>query len=124
MLPGCVPWPEEFAHEYRRKGYWLDLSIPQVFARIAGAAPDRLAVVDGDCRMSLGMLWEQSGRLAAHFRSLGLRPRQRAVFQLPNKAEFPIAFLALLRAGVIRTVLIDREAIFVGYGGVFLCLGR
>jgi len=109
MLPGCVPWPEEFAHEYRRKGYWLDLSIPQVFARIAGAAPDRLAVIDGDCRMSLGMLWEQSGRLAAHFRSLGLRPRQRAVFQLPNKVEFPIAFLALLRAGVIPVMALPSH---------------
>ncbi len=67
MLPGCVPWPKELGREYRRKGYWLDVSIPQMFARIADAAPGRLAVVDGDRRISLDTLWEQSGHLAAHF---------------------------------------------------------
>ncbi len=101
MLPGCVPWPEELGREYRRKGYWLDVSIPQLFARLAASTPDRLAVVDGDRRISLGVLWQQSERLAAHFHGLGLRSRQRVVFQLPNGVEFLIAFLALLRIGVI-----------------------
>lgn len=109
MLPGCVSWPEEFAREYRRKGYWLDVSIPQFFARLAAAAPDRLAVVDGDRRVSLGALWEQSGNLAAHFRSLGLQPRQRAVFQLPNGVEFLISFLALLRTGVIPVMALPSH---------------
>ncbi len=119
MLPGCVPWPEALGREYRGKGYWLDLSIPQAFARLAGAAPDRLAVVDGDRRMSLGMVWEQSGRLAAHFRRLGLRPRQRAVFQLPNGIEFLIAFLALLRAGVIPVMALPshRQTEIAHYAG-------
>jgi len=109
MLPGCVPWPEELGREYRRKGYWLDVSIPQFFARLADAAPERLAIVDGDRRVTLGMLWEQSGQLAAHFRGLGLQPRQRAVFQLPNGVEFLIAFLALLRVGVIPVMALPSH---------------
>lgn len=109
MLPGCVPWPEELGREYRRKGYWLDVSIPQYFARLAGAAPERLAIVDGERRISLGQLWEQSGQLAAHFRGLGLQSRQRAVFQLPNGAEFLIAFLALLRVGVIPVMALPSH---------------
>lgn len=109
MLPGCAPWPEEFGQEYRRKGYWLDISIPHLFARLASAAPERLAIVDGDRRISLGALWEQSGQLAAHFRGLGLQPRQRAVFQLPNGGEFLIAFLALLRVGVIPVMALPSH---------------
>jgi 2,3-dihydroxybenzoate-AMP ligase len=109
MLPGCVPWPEELGREYRRKGYWLDLSIPQIFARIACTEPDRIAVVDGDRSISVGMLWEQSGQLAANFLRLGLRPRQRAVFQLPNGIEFLITFLALLRAGVVPVMALPSH---------------
>jgi 2,3-dihydroxybenzoate-AMP ligase len=119
MLPGCVPWPKELAREYRRKGYWLDVSIPHLFARIADAAPGRLAVVDGDRRISLETLWEQSGHLAAHFHRLGLRSRQRAVFQLPNSIEFLVAFLALLRAGVIPVMALPshRQSEIVHYVG-------
>jgi 2,3-dihydroxybenzoate-AMP ligase len=101
MLPGCVPWPEELAREYRRKGYWKDQSIPQMFAAHAAADPQRIAVIDGERRLTLAALWQQSGRLAAHFHRAGLRSRQRVVFQLPNGAEFPVVFLALLRIGVI-----------------------
>lgn len=119
MLPGCVPWPEELGREYRRKGYWLDISIPQLFARLAGAEPDRLAIVEGERRINLGELWDQSGHLAAHFHGLGLRSRQRAVFQLPNGAEFLIAFLALLRVGVIPVMALisHRQAEIAHYVG-------
>jgi 2,3-dihydroxybenzoate-AMP ligase len=109
MLPGCVPWPEELEREYRRKGYWRDVSIPQFFARLAGDEPERLAVVDGDRRMSLSAIWEESGRLAAHFHGLGLRSRQRAVFQLPNGADFLITFLALLRVGAIPVMALPSH---------------
>lgn len=101
MLTGCIPWPEDLAREYRRKGYWKDQSIPQLFGAMAAADPQRIAVVEGERRVTLDELWRQSGRLAAHFHRLGLRSRQRVVFQLPNGAAFPITFLALLRIGVI-----------------------
>jgi len=101
MLPGCTPWPEELASLYRRKGYWEDVPIPQLFASLSAAAPDRIAIIDGARRLTLGMLWQQSTRLAAHFHNAGLRSRQRVVFQMPNSAEFVAAFLALVRIGVI-----------------------
>jgi 2,3-dihydroxybenzoate-AMP ligase len=80
-----------------------------MFARIVNAAPRRLAVVQGERRISLGELWEQSGHLAAHFRGLGLQSRQRAVFQLPNGVEFLVSFLALLRAGVIPVMALPSH---------------
>ncbi len=101
MLPSCTPWPEELASLYRRKGYWEDVPVPQLFASLASATPDRIAIIHGARRLTLGTLWQQSIRLAAHFHKAGLRSRQRVVFQMPNSAEFVTTFLALVRIGAI-----------------------
>lgn len=101
MLHACVPWPEANARLYRDKGYWEGLTIAEVIEREAVAHPEREAVFDGTRRINLGELWQASGRLAVGFVQLGLKPLDRVVFQLPNTPEFIIAFLALMRIGVI-----------------------
>lgn len=101
MLQGCVPWPEAYARLYRDKGYWEELTIADVFERLALTHPDREAVFDGARRITFGQLWEASGRLAVHFIELGFKGLDRVVFQLPNTSEFIVAFLALMRIGVI-----------------------
>lgn len=101
MLQGCVPWPAESARQFRAKGYWEDVSIPALFAAMAAGEPDRIAVVDGERRVTLSALWAASGRLAAHFHRLGLGIGDRVVFQLPSSVAFFESFLALLRLGVI-----------------------
>ena len=101
QLDGFVPWPEEFGRLYRERGYWEGHSIADVFERLAAEHPDREAICDGTRRISYGQLWAASGRLAVGFVELGFRPPDRVVFQLPNTAEFIIAFLALMRIGVI-----------------------
>ena len=101
MLQGCIPWPEEFARAYRAKGYWQDRTIPQVFDALAGAAPARVSIVDGERRMTLAELQARSRALAAHFHAAGLRAGDRVVFQMPNGAAFFEVFLGLLRIGVI-----------------------
>ncbi len=101
MLPGCTPWPDELALSYRIKGYWGDLSIPDLFDELAAEAPDRIAVIDGDARATLTGLCDDSERLAAHFHRLGLGKGDRVIFQLPSSIGFFSTFLALLRIGAI-----------------------
>ncbi len=101
MLKGCTPWPEEFARAYREKGYWCDQTIPQFIEKLSQKRPDHVAVIDSDRRLTLSQWWDGSLRLAAHFYGLGLRKGDRAVFQMPNGADFFIVFLALTRLGVI-----------------------
>ncbi|MBI4967923.1 MAG: AMP-binding protein [Rhodospirillales bacterium] len=101
MLQGCVPWPNEFSQRYREKGYWKGLTIGDVLAQRAAADPERQALYDGQRRFSYGDVWRLSGRLAVGLLELGLKPLDRVVFQLPNSAEFVIAFFALMRIGVI-----------------------
>jgi 2,3-dihydroxybenzoate-AMP ligase len=109
MLQECVPWPEAYARLYRDKGYWEGLTIADVFERQAADHSDREAVFDGTRRLSLGELWEASGRLAVGFVRLGLKPLDRVVFQLPNTSEFIVALLALMRIGVIPVMALPAH---------------
>lgn len=109
MLPGFVPWPASFARTYRGKGYWEGFGIGDVFERLATLHPERPAIVDGATRLSVGELWQQSGWLAAQFAQMGLKPRDRVIFQLPNSNEFILSFLALMRIGVIPVMALPAH---------------
>ena len=74
---------------------------PRRFKETATEAPDRIVVIEGDARTTLAGLWNDSGRLAAHFHRIGLRRGDRVVFQLPSSIAFFSTFLALLRIGTI-----------------------
>ncbi|CAA6603965.1 2,3-dihydroxybenzoate-AMP ligase [Rhodospirillaceae bacterium LM-1] len=101
MLEGCVPWPDDFAKRYRAMGLWQDITLFEMMERSAERWPDRVAIVDGPQQMTYAQLIEQAKRLSAGFHELGLRPLDRVVFQLSNSSAFVVAFLALLRIGVI-----------------------
>ena len=109
MLAGCTPWPEEFARRYRERGYWEGITLFEMLARAAAAAPDRIALVDGERRASYRELVEQAGRLAAGLWQLGLRPTERVLFQLGNGLDFVVAFFALLRIGVIPVMVLPAH---------------
>jgi len=44
MLPGCVPFPDEYAERYRREGYWRGERLGDLLRRWAAAGGDRVAV--------------------------------------------------------------------------------
>ena len=45
---GAVPWPEEYAGRYADKGYWEGTTIGDRLHAAADAAPDAVALVDGE----------------------------------------------------------------------------
>jgi long-chain acyl-CoA synthetase len=61
--------------------------------------PDRDGVVFYGNRIPYGRLWEESMRLAAALKTLGLERGDRAAFLLPNVPQFIIAYNATLAAG-------------------------
>jgi 2,3-dihydroxybenzoate-AMP ligase len=101
MLSGVVPWPPDFAERYRRRGYWEGRTLAAAFEQSFEAHADRLAVVDGDRRLTYGELAQLVDRLALHLGERGVREGERAVFQLPNVLEFVIAYLACIKTGAI-----------------------
>ncbi|MHA1538067.1 MAG: (2,3-dihydroxybenzoyl)adenylate synthase [Alphaproteobacteria bacterium] len=101
MLEGCTPWPDEFAARYRAAGYWRDLTLAEMLDESIREHGSRIAIVDGERRVSYSQLGQSIDRLAVQLAEAGLASLERVVFQLPNTLEFVVAFFALQRIGVI-----------------------
>jgi 2,3-dihydroxybenzoate-AMP ligase len=101
MLDGCVPWPDELAARYRAAGLWEGVTIFEMVERSAARAPEAIAVVHGERRISYAALVATAERLGAGFWALGVRPLDRVVVQLPNGLDFVFVYLALVRIGAI-----------------------
>lgn len=65
------------------------------------ARTDRIALVHGDERLTYAELGERVDRLAGALAARGLTDGAPVAVVLPNVPAFPIAFLALLRAGAV-----------------------
>lgn len=72
---------------------------------IAGKAPDRIALVDGERRMSYGALWAQSLAFADALRQRGLQPGDRVAIILPNRIEAVVAMYGAWLAGGVGVPL-------------------
>jgi 2,3-dihydroxybenzoate-AMP ligase len=109
MLEHCTGWPEEFARRYRQQGYWANITLHDMLANAIRAAPERIALVQDERRISYLQLGDMIIRLAGRLTNLGFRPLDRVIFQLPNSIEFVIAFFALLRIGVIPVLALPAH---------------
>ncbi|MER5180549.1 AMP-binding protein [Streptomyces sp. NPDC002896] len=98
---GAVPWPDAYAKLYTEKGYWTGEALGDALLAVADAAPDAVALVDGDQTVTHRQLAERADATALRLAELGLRPDDRLVVQLPNTLEFVVLTYACLRLGVI-----------------------
>ena len=94
---------------YRAKGWWPGERLCDRYAVLAQRFQDRLAVADATGRrLSHGMLWRESGRLAEKLEEGGIGRGDIVVLLLPNVVDGQIAFVALLRLGAIPASLPTR----------------
>ncbi|MFM2055666.1 MAG: hypothetical protein RLY71_51 [Pseudomonadota bacterium] len=101
MLAGFVAWPTEDVARWTSAGYREGRVVADIVRDTAVQLPDKLAVIEGNRRVSYAQLSQQVDRLAVELRHTGLKPLDRVVMQLPNSIEFVVAFLALMRLGAI-----------------------
>jgi 2,3-dihydroxybenzoate-AMP ligase len=101
VLTGGVGWPAEFVRRYRERGYWKDITLGEAFDGSVAAHHERIAVVDGDRRVTYGDLGRLVDRLALQLAGRGISEGERVVFQLPNVLEFVVAYFACLKVGAI-----------------------
>nr|AFV52187.1 acyl-CoA synthetase [Streptoalloteichus sp. ATCC 53650] len=106
---GTVPWPEDVVAEYVAKGYWQGVPLGRHFLAAADAAPDAIALVDGDTRLTFHDLAARADGAALRLRDLGLRADDRVLVQLPNRWEFVVLFLACLRSGVLPVLALPAH---------------
>ncbi|HST42431.1 MAG TPA: AMP-binding protein [Conexibacter sp.] len=103
--------PQELLEEWRRVGYHTDALVgPLIFARLA-QTPGRVAVIDGERRITCGELVVQAGSLAAAFRAAGVGRGDVVSWQVPNWWEALVVALATWRVGAVNNpvLMIYRE---------------
>jgi 2,3-dihydroxybenzoate-AMP ligase len=101
MLEGSTPWPEEFARQYIRQGYWEAKSLADLLEERARAFPGRVFVSDGDRKLTFKEVNRLADVAAFHLLDRGLKSRDIVLLQFPNIWEFVVVFFALQKIGVI-----------------------
>ncbi len=79
----------------------MSFNLAVILRETASASPGKPAVVFDGGQLSYGELDELSDRLASGLESAGLRPADVVAVQLPNIAQFLIAYFGILKAGCV-----------------------
>ncbi len=79
--------------------YPRDKTAHALFAEIAAARPDSIALIEGARRMTYGELERRSNQLARRLQSLGARRGRRVAIVAPRSIETIVSFLGVIKAG-------------------------
>ncbi|AQR65658.1 salicylate synthase [Aquaspirillum sp. LM1] len=94
-----IPFPPEHVQRYQQAGYWQQQTLGQQLRDWASRFASRIAVVDGEQRISYQALDQQVDRLSASLHALGITQGDRVLVQLPNSLAFVSVCFALFRLG-------------------------
>jgi non-ribosomal peptide synthetase component E (peptide arylation enzyme) len=100
-LEGVVYTPPGEARAYFENKLWLDLTVGEALARTAARVPERIAFASEEGELSFRELDERSDRLGGALLALGVKPGERAMFQMGTVLETAIALSACYKAGII-----------------------
>jgi cyclohexanecarboxylate-CoA ligase len=92
--------PEQVAR-FVASGAWGDDTLSGWLAARAAEAPPRTAVKSAAGALDYGALRERAERFAAGLRALGIGRGDVVAVQLPNSAEFLVAYLGIARLGAV-----------------------
>ena len=99
------------------RGHWRDVCIDRYLADAAAAAPDRLAVVDGNVLLTFGEVDALVTTLAASLQQLGVAVGEVVSWQLPNWYEGYLLHQAVVRIGAVSNPIVPiyrrREVEFI-----------
>ncbi|WP_426512430.1 long-chain-fatty-acid--CoA ligase [Dactylosporangium sp. McL0621] len=77
------------------------LSLAAVLAESARKYPHKVAVVDGEQRVTYETLWLEALACAAALRDQGVGPGDRVALQIPNVVDFPRVYFGALALGAV-----------------------
>jgi len=100
LWDGIVQYPPEFVEKYTTKGYWLGQTLSEFFIECAEKYSQNTALICGDRQFSYAELQQRIDEFAVYLSKQGYQLGDSLVIQLPNIAEFFIAYFGALRIGM------------------------
>lgn len=109
-------WEARREH-YRRAGWWPGEPLVRRYAQVVADRPAALAVADSRGReLSHRQLWDAAAALAQDLAAHGVEPRAVVLLMMPNRVEWQIAFLAVLRLGAVpASAAVTTDPSTLGY---------
>lgn len=104
-----VHFSKEEMHQYLSSGAWHDETAGNLLRRIAQDHPDRIALVGAGRTFTYRQYNDRSEKLATALIMLGLRPGDRAIFQMGTVPETAIALFACFKAGIIPVCTLPQH---------------
>src|SRR5438552_1296782 len=101
MIEGVIYTPSGSARNFLEKGQWIDLTVGEALTRTAARVPERIAFASEEGELTFRQLDERSARLGAALLDLGVRPGERAMFQMGTVLDTVVALSACFKAGII-----------------------
>ena len=102
--------------KYTKQGFWKNKTLYDYFKDILEKNPDKIAIVDGDHRLSFRELDSLSNNLTRSLRDFGIKKGDVVSFQLPNWSHAAVLNIALTKLGTIVNPIItiykEREVKF------------
>ncbi|MBF4162067.1 acyl-CoA synthetase [Nocardioides acrostichi] len=77
-------------------------NIADLFEHAVDAAPDALALIMGDRRVTLGDLERESNRLAHHLQGAGVQPGDHVAVYSKNSIEYAVSILAICKIRAVN----------------------
>ncbi|MEE9202763.1 MAG: AMP-binding protein, partial [Dehalococcoidia bacterium] len=108
-MDGVPPYPPALFREYQKKGWWLGVTIAEAFDRTCDIYPEKVAVVEGQQRLTFSELRERTLRAALALGHLGIGRGDRVLLQVPNWIEAIYIYLGLQRVGAVPVLCLPRH---------------
>ncbi len=107
-IEGVAYCPPADAARYFETGAWVDDTLGGTLRKTARRDPDRLAFISDERSITFAEIDQRSERLGAALHRLGLRPGDRAIFQMGTTIETAIALMGCYKAGVVPVCAVPQ----------------
>ncbi|MBP6705765.1 MAG: AMP-binding protein [Achromobacter sp.] len=108
-IEGVTYHPEDRARRYFASGAWERRTVGDALRATAARCPQRAALITDEGSLSFQELDQRSERLGAALLKLGLRPSDRAIFQMGTTLETAVALLACYKAGIVPVCTLPQH---------------
>lgn len=108
-IEGVIYHPEDRAQRYFASGAWERRTVGDALRATARRCPDRTALITDEGSLTFQELDERSERLGAALLQQGLRPADRALFQMGTTLDTAVALLACYKAGIVPVCTLPQH---------------